>query len=89
MTIQEFDTRTGARVLWHTLCLPVLAFLLILEPVIQLVLSILALLGVFTAFFGRFFTAAQHFPFWSLLAASITCMLLLMGYRRLIQFLSN
>jgi hypothetical protein len=63
---------------WQVVRLPALAFLLIIEPVVRLVLSSAALLGVFTALLFEFSAAAPTFPFWGMIAISVGCMLALM-----------
>ena len=50
--------RGTLRLLWHTVRLPVYVFLVILEPVVSFVLGALALLGVLTALFFKFYGAA-------------------------------
>ena len=47
--------------LWHAVRLPVYVFLVILEPVVSFVLGALALLGVLTALFFKFY-GVPHFP---------------------------
>lgn len=73
---------------WHLIRLPVLAFLVILEPLVRLVLSGAAFLGVITAFVFEYSGAVPDFPFWQTIAISIGCMLLLAGYYGLIRLLS-
>ena len=55
------------RFTWHAVRLPVLALLITLLPVVQIILSSVALLGVLTAFFFRFL-GAPNFPFWGMLS---------------------
>jgi hypothetical protein len=74
---------------WQVVRLPVLAFLLILEPVVRLVLSSAALLGVLTAFLFEFSAAAPTFPFWGMVAISVGCMLALMAYYAFLRLLSR
>jgi len=68
--------------------LPAFSFLIILEPVVRLTLSIVALLSVLTAFFFRFL-GAPHFPFLGMLGFGVGCILLLMAYQAAIRFLSR
>ena len=75
--------------LWQAVRLPTLAFLIIIEPIVRVVLAGGALLLVLTAFFYRLFTPVPHFPFWSLLAMGIGSMLLLMLYYALLRLLSG
>jgi len=49
------------RLLWCALRLPVFMFLAILEPVVRFILGALALLGVLTALFFKFY-GVPHFP---------------------------
>lgn len=74
---------------WQAVRLPALAFLLILEPVVRLVLSSAALLGVLTAFLFGFSGAAPNFPFWGTVAISVGCMLALMAYYALLNLFSR
>ena len=60
--------------------LPLLAFLLILEPVVRVMLSGLALACLVCAGFFRFMTHVADFPFLGMLGVSITCILLLKAY---------
>lgn len=75
--------------LWQAIRLPTLAFLIIIEPVVRLVLAGGALLLVLTAFFYRFLTEVPHFPFWGMLGLGIGSMLLLMLYYALLRLLSG
>ena len=73
---------------WRVIRLPILAFLLIVEPIVRLVLSFAALLGVITAFLFEFSAAAPTLPFWGMVAFSVSCMLALMAYYALLEILS-
>jgi hypothetical protein len=46
---------------WQAVRLPVFAFLVVLEPIVRLVLSSAALLGVLTAFLFEFSGAAPNY----------------------------
>ena len=54
------------RWLWHVVRLPIVMFLVILEPVVALTCGALALLGVLTTVFFKLI-AAPHFPTWTML----------------------
>jgi hypothetical protein len=73
---------------WHIVRLPILAFLIIIEPVVRLVLWSAAFLGTLTAFLFEFSGAAPNFPFWLMISVSIGCMLLLGAYYALLRFFS-
>jgi hypothetical protein len=76
------------RFTWHAVRLPALAFLITLLPVVQIILSSVALLGVLTAFFFKFL-GAPSFPFWGMLGFSLGCALLLMAYYGLVRLFSH
>ena len=80
----------GRYALWVVLrCirLPLLLFLLVLEPVVTLVLGALALLGVLTALFWKLF-GPPNFPFLLMLGISLGLELALIVYRKLIRLLA-
>ena len=72
------------RLLWHVLWLPVFMFLAILEPVVSFVLGALALLGVLTALFFKFY-GVRHFPFALMLGVSVGFGLMQVGYYALLR----
>ena len=75
--------------LWQAIRLPTVAFLVIIEPIVRVVLAGGALLLVLTAFFYRLFTHVPHFPFWGMLAMGVGSMLLLMLYYAILRLLSG
>jgi peptidoglycan/LPS O-acetylase OafA/YrhL len=76
------------RLLWHALRLPVLMFLVILEPVVRFVLGALALLGVLVALFFKAY-GVPHFPFVLMLGVSVGLGLMLAGYQALLDLLGR
>ena len=76
--------RGTLRLLWHALRLPVFVFLAILEPVVSFVLGSLALLGVLTALFFKFY-GVPHFPFALMLGMSVGLGLMQVGYYALLR----
>ena len=82
-------TRGALWLAWQGVRLPIVAFLLIIEPIVWLVFSIAALLGVITAFLFEFSAAAPTFPFWGMVAFSVGCMFALMVYYALVEILSR
>lgn len=80
--------RETLRWLWRIVRLPVLALLVVVEPVVGFVFASLALLGVLmTAFFAVIH--APHFPLWTMLGISISFGLALTLYEGLIRVLSD
>jgi hypothetical protein len=73
------------QLLWCTVRLPLYVFLVILEPVVRFVLGTLALLGVLTALFLKFY-GVPHFPFALMLGVSVGLGLMLVGYYALLRF---
>jgi hypothetical protein len=80
--------RGAAWLLWHVLRLPVLMFLVILEPVVRFVLGALALLGVLAALFFKAY-GVPHFPFALMLGVSVGPGLMLAGYQALLDLLGR
>ena len=74
--------------LWHILRFPILALLVILEPVIAMACGALALLGILTTVFFRLI-AAPHFPILAMLTTSIGFVLVLVLYEGAIRVLSD
>ena len=72
---------------WACVRLPVLAVLVILEPLVRFALSALALLLVLTALFLEV-VSARAIPFWGMLATAVGCVALLALYQGLIRGLS-
>jgi len=72
---------------WHCIRLPLFLFLLVLEPVVTFVLGALALLGVLTALFWKFF-GPPDFPFFLMLGISLGFQLAAIVYQRVLRFLS-
>ena len=75
-------------VLWQVVRLPVLAVLLVLEPVVNLILTAFGFLGIVVALILKLSGDLPQFPFWLMLAFSIGAILLLMAYHALIGVFS-
>lgn len=80
--------RSAAWLLWHALRLPLLVFLVILEPVVRFVLGALALLGVLVALFFKAY-GVPHFPFVLMLSLSVGLGLMLAGYHAVLRLLDR
>ena len=80
--------RGAGRLLWHVLRLPVLMFLVILEPVVRFLLGGLALLGVLVALFFKL-CGVPHFPFVLMLSVSVGLGLMLAGYHAALRLLDR
>jgi hypothetical protein len=80
--------RGTLRLLWHAVRLPLLMLLTILEPVVRFLLGALALLGVLTTLFFKFY-GVPHFPFALMLGVSVGFGLMLAGYYALLQVLGR
>jgi hypothetical protein len=72
---------------WQCIRLPLFLLLLVLEPVVTFVLGALALLGVLTALFWKFF-GPPNFPFLLMLSISLGLELALIVYRKLLRLLA-
>jgi hypothetical protein len=76
------------RAVWTLIRLPVLALLVILEPVARVVLAGAALLMTLTALFWGALLGLSVFPFWGMLALAIGAWLLLGVYYALVRLFS-
>jgi hypothetical protein len=65
----------------YALRLTAFAVLSVLEPVVAIVLSLLAVLGFGTCFLYRFVVHAPHFPFALMLTLSLAASVLLVAYQ--------
>ena len=74
-------------VAWQCIRWPLFLFLLVLEPVVTFVLGALALLGVLTALFWKFF-GPPNFPFLLMLGISLGLELALIVYYKLLRLLA-
>jgi len=75
--------------LWQIVRFPVLALLIILEPVVRFVLCSCALIGTLGAFFIRLALHRSEFPFWGTLALSIGCVAMLALYYAAMRLFSG
>jgi hypothetical protein len=75
-------------IIWQAVRSTLLAFLVILEPIVGILLSALALLLTLTAFLWKFASDRPDFPFFLVLGSALACFLALALYRGLIQLLS-
>lgn len=76
------------RLAWTTARLPVLACLVVFEPIVRTVLSLTAILGILISLFFEFLIALPGFPFWDMLGISVSAAVLLMVYYGLIRLFS-
>ena len=74
---------------WQAVRLPLLTFLVILEPIVSFLLSALALLTALTALLWAFADPKPDFPFWTVLTGSLACVLALALYHALMRILSG
>jgi hypothetical protein len=75
-------------IIWQAIRAALLALLLILEPIVALLLSALALLLTLTALFWKLASNRPDFPFFLVLGAGLACFFALAFYRGLIHLLS-
>jgi hypothetical protein len=74
--------------IWQAIRGTLFALLVILEPIVGLVLSALALLLTLTALFWKLASNRPDFPFFLVLGASLACFFALTLYRGLIHLLT-
>ena len=71
--IESGFARKFGRISWQGIRLPLIAVLMILEPVARFVLTAVALLGILVSFFFELSGAAPRFPFWLVFGLSLSC----------------
>jgi hypothetical protein len=81
--------RVALVALWHAIRLPLLATLMVLEPLVRVALSSIAVLGIVMAVFFEFVVRLPHFPFGVMLTISISSATLLVAYYLLIRLFSG
>lgn len=74
---------------WQAIRLPILALLVMFEPIVNFALSAVALVVALSTLFWTFADPKPGFPLWTVLAASLACVLLLVLYHALIRLLSG
>ncbi len=79
--------RCALWVVWRCIRLPLFLLILVLEPVVTFVLGVLALLGVLTALFWKFF-GPPNFAFLLMLSISLGVELALIVYHKLLRLLA-
>ena len=80
---------TTLSLMWHSVRILLAALLGILEPVVRIILTLLAVLSVFTALF---FETVSRLPTRSLVALlgfALACAVVLVLYQRILLFLSR
>jgi hypothetical protein len=78
-----------AGIVWSCVRAPIVAILVLLEPLVGFVLYVLAILGLFTTFLFRFMDVGKHFPFWTMLCISLSFALAHLGYHLVIRLLAG
>ena len=74
---------------WQAIRLPILTLLVLFEPIVNFALSAVALIVALSTLFWKLADPKPGFPFWTLVAASLACVLLLALYHALIRLLSG
>lgn len=74
-------------ILWRGLSMPVHSVLALVEPLVSVVLGLLALLGICTSLAFRFLR--PNFPFWTMMATSLAFLVALMLYHALLRITAS
>ncbi len=72
---------------WQAVRIPALTLLVMFEPIVNFALSAVALIVAMSTLFWKLADPKPGFPFWTLVAASLACALLLALYHALIRLL--
>jgi hypothetical protein len=90
------DTKTAAPerldlagVVWSCIRAPILAVLVLFEPIVGFVLYALAILGLLTTLLFRFVGVGARFPFWTMLGISLSFALAHLAYHLVIQVIAG
>jgi hypothetical protein len=90
------DTKTPAPdridvagVVWFCIRAPILAVLVLFEPIAGFVLYALAILGLLTTLLFRFAGVGTHFPFGTMLCLSLSFALAHIAYRLIIRVIAG
>jgi hypothetical protein len=75
------------RVLWNVIRVPIVAVLLLLEPVVSFVCSAGLVLGVLTCIVWELSAAGPRFPLAIVLSVSLSCPVILFLYHGLLSLL--
>lgn len=83
------DRINAAAIVWSCVRAPIVAILVLFEPIAGFVLYALAILGLLTTFLLRFVDVGKHFPFWTMLCISLSFALAHVGYHLVIRLLAG
>jgi CHASE2 domain-containing sensor protein len=84
---RAYVVRDALILLARCVCFPVLAILLIVEPIIRVALSAVALASILIACFFEFLTQVPNFPFLGMLGIAVASVVLLKAYYALLRML--
>jgi hypothetical protein len=78
-----------AGIVWSCIRAPILAVLVLFEPIVGFVLYALAILGLLTTLLFRFVDVGAHFPFWTMLCLSLSFALAHLAYHLVIRVIAG
>jgi hypothetical protein len=78
-----------AGIVWSCIRAPVLALLVLFEPIVGFVFYALAILGLLTTLLFRFVDVGAHFPFWTMLCLSLSFALAHLAYHLAIRVIAG
>jgi hypothetical protein len=84
-----FERISVAGIVWSCIRAPILAVLVLFEPIVGFVLYALAILGVLITFLFRIVGVGKHFPFWTMLCLSISFALAHLAYHLIIRVIAG
>ena len=83
---ERIDT---AGIVWSCIRAPIVAVLVLFEPIVGFVLYALVILGLLTTFLFRFVDVGRHFPFWAMLCLSLSFALAHLAYHLVIRVIAG
>jgi hypothetical protein len=78
-----------ADIVWACIRGPIVAILVLLEPIVGFVLYALTILGLFTILLFRFADVGKHFPLWTMLCISLSFALAHLAYHLVIRVIAG
>jgi hypothetical protein len=81
--------RKLGRLGWQAIRLPLLASLIVVEPVARFVLTAVALLGILASFVFEYSGVVPRFPFWLVFGISVGCGALLLALNAVMRRLAR
>jgi hypothetical protein len=85
----SLERSDSAGIVWSCIRAPILAVLVLFEPIVGFVLYALAILGLLTTLLFRFVDVGTRFPAWTMLCLSLSFALAHLVYHLVIRLIAG